>query len=378
MVLNTRKKILLVFVHLAMTLRFSFCLEEGFTFSPFDFETPKIEELALTGEEIKIQDCATTHTLTIRNNGNAKNISCQMTTRPLPNEGLVTLTPFPQDFAVFIDDRPVPFKYSFDGTEIMDIKNPGASYPHYGYPHDKVGTVRFSFEMPARSEVTLKLCHSSVFASNTNGSVSVKCNIFNNLAKATSYTLKIYSSNVADNLWLYKISIAQKTGSANDLSESGVKCRYSAVNENTGLLDCTDFYADIGRIAFYYRAFFDTPDSWNATYYISENRHLFAADKDLTSHALSPEDLSYLTKRQLRILRNAFYACHGYDFKSEDLKRYFARIDTLQHEEAGKRKRFVNPHFSEADFNEIERKNIELIRQMENMKEPLLLSDLLE
>ena len=36
----------------------------------------------------------------------------------------------------------------------------------------------------------------------------------------------------------------------------------------------------------------------------------------------------------------------------------------------------VNPNFSESVFNEVERKNIELIKEMENMKEPILLYDL--
>ena len=37
----------------------------------------------------------------------------------------------------------------------------------------------------------------------------------------------------------------------------------------------------------------------------------------------------------------------------------------------------VNPNFSESDFNEIERKNIEIIREIENLKNPILLSDYL-
>lgn len=380
MVLNMNKRFLFTLLHLLVLLHISFSLEEGFAFSPLDFETPETEELEVTGEEIRIQDCATTHVLKIRNNGNAKNISCRTTATPLPNEGFITLTPFPKDFAISLDNKPVPFKYFFDGTEIVDIKNPDLSYPHYGYPHDKEGTLRFSFEMPAHSEVELKLCHSSVFASNTNGSVSVTCNIFNNLAKAKSYTLNIYSSNVDvdANLWLYKISIAQKTGSTDDLSESGVKYRYAIVDATTGLLDCTDFYEEIERIAFYYRTFFRTDYSWNASYYISNDRHLFFNDKDLTSHLLSPEDLFYLTKGQLRILRNAFYACHGYDFKSEAMKKYFKRIDELYYEEAGKWTLFVNPHFSETDFTEAEKANIELIRKMESIKEPLILSNYLK
>ena len=38
----------------------------------------------------------------------------------------------------------------------------------------------------------------------------------------------------------------------------------------------------------------------------------------------------------------------------------------------------VNPNFSESDLNETERKNIELIREMESITEPILLSDFLK
>lgn len=38
----------------------------------------------------------------------------------------------------------------------------------------------------------------------------------------------------------------------------------------------------------------------------------------------------------------------------------------------------ISPKFSESDFNEIEKKNIAIIKEMENTKEPILLSDYLE
>lgn len=45
----------------------------------------------------------------------------------------------------------------------------------------------------------------------------------------------------------------------------------------------------------------------------------------------APEErLRELTKDQLRFLRNAFYAFHGYKFKSEDLTEYFNQFDWYQ------------------------------------------------
>lgn len=95
---------------------------------------------------------------------------------------------------------------------------------------------------------------------------------------------------------------------------------------------------------------------------------LYVNDKDLKNEVLEMKDTFFLSNEQLRLLRNAFYAIHGYRFKSQVLQNYFTQCGRYK----------PNSSFSEADFNETERKNIELIRQMENIKEPLLLSDLLE
>ena len=95
--------------------------------------------------------------------------------------------------------------------------------------------------------------------------------------------------------------------------------------------------------------------------------------KNISKELLTKSELFLLSKTQLSILRNAFYAKKGYDFKNKDLKMYFVRnceAQDLIYQ--------INPNFSESDFNEIERKNIELIKEMENLKNPILLSEFLE
>ena len=89
-------------------------------------------------------------------------------------------------------------------------------------------------------------------------------------------------------------------------------------------------------------------------------------EKLLNSELLSLFDLFYLSKEQLAIMRNSIYAVHGYEFKDPKWKKYFGEIYSFYK---------VNPNFSETDFNDIEKKNIELIRYMENTTETLLLSD---
>ncbi len=104
-----------------------------------------------------------------------------------------------------------------------------------------------------------------------------------------------------------------------------------------------------------------------------ENASFRFKGESLNRILLPKEFLFFLSREDLSLLRNAFYASHGYGFKNKEIREYFEANCKEQGVEYK-----VNPRFSEADFNETERKNIELIRQMENMKEPVILSDWLE
>lgn len=66
-----------------------------------------------------------------------------------------------------------------------------------------------------------------------------------------------------------------------------------------------------------------------------------------------------LTNEQLRKSRNLIYAFHGYSFKSKDLREFFGKWDN-----------WYKPtnNFSEAMFNENEKKNLELIQQEESRR----------
>jgi len=70
-------------------------------------------------------------------------------------------------------------------------------------------------------------------------------------------------------------------------------------------------------------------------------------------------DLWYLTKGELRILRNLFYALHGYDFNDSGLLNYF-----LSHFGSYT----VNPSFNENMLTETERQNIKIIQDEENKR----------
>ena len=74
----------------------------------------------------------------------------------------------------------------------------------------------------------------------------------------------------------------------------------------------------------------------------------------LSYQMLLPEDLRTYSLPELRILRNAIFARHGYIFKSEDLKYYFSNFYDY------------NPYTRNvSDFNSIELANIDLIKRYE-------------
>lgn len=74
---------------------------------------------------------------------------------------------------------------------------------------------------------------------------------------------------------------------------------------------------------------------------------------------IARDHLSFFTKDELRIMRNAFYARHGYVFKSTDLKDYFAGMEWYR----------PNYLFTEDMLTIDERKNIELIMREEKNRE---------
>lgn len=70
---------------------------------------------------------------------------------------------------------------------------------------------------------------------------------------------------------------------------------------------------------------------------------------------LTPSEIEKYTKRELKIMRNEIFARHGYIFKTEDMKTYFASqpwYKPIAHDVSDK-------------LTEIEKKNIELIKARE-------------
>ena len=75
-------------------------------------------------------------------------------------------------------------------------------------------------------------------------------------------------------------------------------------------------------------------------------------------------ELKLYTRNQLRLFINFFYAIHGYNFEDKLYKTFFQNLKSIK---GGGDKYTINDNFSESDFNEIERKNIEYLLNLEKM-----------
>jgi hypothetical protein len=91
--------------------------------------------------------------------------------------------------------------------------------------------------------------------------------------------------------------------------------------------------------------------------YFEELCHYYVQDgQTIAWLEFSEEQLAHLSLQELRLLRNHFYARHGYIFKSEDLKKYFSKFD------------WYAPRLAKVEslLNTLEKSNIELIKCFEN------------
>jgi hypothetical protein len=102
-----------------------------------------------------------------------------------------------------------------------------------------------------------------------------------------------------------------------------------------------------------YEGYFDLAEydghSWELNLqYMRDNRIV-------SQRELSPYELIFFTPSQLRVIRNAFYARHGFVFQSSDLQNMFNAVP-----------RYVpNPDFTEDMLTETDRANIATIQRLE-------------
>jgi hypothetical protein len=231
---------------------------------------------------------------------------------------------------------------------------------------------------PRNSIVTVKVQHTRIYSSYnspymehfpglldwkgpTKFSVEIK-NEEKNINNVEEYWISniAFTSKTLDyNHWWIDLNMNEYLQTLQDMETSLIKLQIK--NGNTFLIEFReDFYKN------YHRSFMLDWRYWefgyNYLYIEGENEIYFGMFNDthlrssITKRLLGPYELIFLTKKQLQVMRNVFYARHGYIFKTKDMQAMF---------ENGAVNYDRNPNFTESMLTDIDRANIEIIKRLE-------------
>ena len=126
------------------------------------------------------------------------------------------------------------------------------------------------------------------------------------------------------------------------------------VNENEWNIEFTEIFVNEHRSNL---AFQIHSGAWGICEDSPPESFLFNSNERLSSY-----QYIFLTNKQLQIVRNAYYAKHGYNFRDLNLNRFY--IDILD-SCFGNINYVPNPNFHEGMLTDIDRANIETIRRLE-------------
>ncbi len=373
------KRKITVFV-LCMFSLFSLYAEitkEGFTISGIRIDTPLQNETLLEEESYTINEDSLYHCVYKLRNASTKSnnmsFSINVTTAPWGGANYCE-TLLPEDFTVLVNNEKVHFTYKNEEAVLkgQDIFKRGM------YEHGTTGDIIFSLEMKPNELKTLEISYTVSLASSI-PSIVYEVYFAQNIRRSPDYKRKISVHNPMGEVFISRI-VAFQDGNP------------PGYNRKT-ILDVYDNYIDSSEIVFERRdkevvlnftgsdsvrmvihlsVFIEYNNPASDCKFHSGSIELYSVPRIVLSQIVIPKlNLYFLNNRQLWLLRNAFYAVHGYAFKDPELTEFF--LENLK----GYRD-LMKQGFDEKSLNEIEWKNIELIRKMENMKEPVILSDWLE
>lgn len=353
------------FVLLIVFLFSHICLYAWDTTEAYEFSTIKFsntENCILLKEEVYIHAFTMKRTYEIENT-KEELINCRIDFKTIPDSGRRTSKPYPVDYKITINGKRAAFKFINDGKEITDIEKEEVNtcydidncfeFPFYAKKGTNIIVIEYTSDI-GRSSIH--------FNTDLKRSNDYKSGFIIDMENKNHYLSKMYDMKKENFFFSFfkeeKINIPDNiilTKEKNKITVSGFET-----------LPSSSYYIGIGTFIDY-----SCMTGFSFKFYNSiDSVYCYDNDTDYSKTLFDKSDLIFMTPYQLSILRNGFYACHGYDFKNEEFKKVFKNPYTGNYQ--------VNPNFSESDFNEIERKNIELIREIENLKNPILLSEFME
>ncbi len=313
-------------------------------FSLFSLESFDISQLRFLKDVQIVNETVTASETLIRAKTEFKtveeNIECSIECRPNGNGRSYTLAAIPMDLKVKCNNIPIDYEVLYDGKKI-NAETAG------NIQADKKSIITFTLKVKKDQLNSLEISYQNYsfreepYIEKLNN----QCMVFYVFASKTSNKKFEYIEASGSDSFLCKCFVSK-----NDVKKI---VDLSRAYKNDAINWSCELESGIDKILYLIQTF-----TVNTYYLDIENKYV--------SKPVSKYELFFLAKEQLATLRNSIYAVHGYGFKTVKWIKYFTE-NFLGYE--------INPNFSESDFNEVEKKNIELIRYMENTTEPLLLSD---
>lgn len=340
-----------------------------FSIAGIKIESPAQNEIVLEEESYLIDENDFFRCVYKMHNKGGKcnvNFSLNITTENQEQGVNYCETLIPEDFAILVDGTNSDFSYKNEDAVLngQDIFKRGI------YEHGTTGDIVFSFDMKPNELKTIEIDYS------INPQGSYKVNFAQNIKYDRDCKRKVAILNAGEIFFIGKVSTWYKDSYGMhekeflNLYKNYFNCpdiEFERKNDEV-ILNFVNFEST--NIDVRLSVLMELPYS---AYCLYSSSVVFQADEYIfyNETEISKLNLFFLNKKQLRLLRNAFYALHGHAFKNPELYEFF--LENLE----GYRD-LMKQGFNENSFNEIEWKNIALIRELEEMKQPVLLTDYLK
>lgn len=272
----------------------------------------------------------------------------------------------PYDFSIYYEGSPLKFEVYKNDILI----NENAWYKTFCLLDDKI-EIKFEVSISKNSKRNISISYRNLQSgvSQVNMKYWYHISLYKNQNNNPVNISFIYKSSENSELYISDINIENNKNNL-EIVRNFDKNTMWYTNIKDYISEKDDSYLDISFL-YYNLGCIDSP------IYIGQNNIeptiYWNYTKDLKSIILSKKDLFFFGKEQLSQLRNSFYAIHGYIFKNNKWTELYKRIFDdigLEYNQ--------NNNFNESEFSEIERKSIELIKEMENIIEPIKYSDYLK
>mgnify|MGYP006376384925 FL=1 len=352
-------------------------IKEGFLISGIKIDEAYKNEILLEEESYKVDESSFYNCVYKLRNTNNKNsniaFSINIKTTPWGGRNYCE-TLLPENFTILVNKTDMPFTYKnpemlLDDNEIFKKGT---------YVFETTGDVIFSIEFKPNELKTIEVSYSTIHSS-SDSAILYQILFSQNIKHSLDYKRKITMYNSTEDTYISKITTFRDNNPTGynekqilDIYNNYIDTSEIDFERKKSELVLNFQESDSARIFFCLTVFMNSCYP-SQDYNFYSDSIVFSSTQNINlSQSIIPKlNLYFLNNKQLQLLRNSFFALHGYAFKNPELTDFYT-------ENLPKYSELVKKGFDEKSFNEIEKKNIELIRELENAKESILLSDFLK